>query len=357
VLRRSGLLTAIACACALAAASSAEAAPSGYAGTLSPPQVSADGRSVTAQVSVTATCDPTQYCGFFLVVTTVPATQPCAETISGSSWVGTVVSSPTYGWASPISDTELADWSEYPSLSSGAKHACLYAESASVAPVLVAQADYVVPAPPAPAPIYVPPVVTTPTPVTVPTTIPVPTPTVDDAIPQSLSRTEAVTVMRGWLKRKYGHRWTRGRQRVVKCPVRSSDAQLGCYGVWLYGRRAMARIEVVTETEDSYVFSKDFLSAPAQDDGGSSTTTADDGFCATHVCIPNYDNGTGSTVQCSDGSYSHSGGKQGACSHHGGVSHVMRRMMTASATRAQLASRLAQAVAAATSHGVGSNRG
>lgn len=30
--------------------------------------------------------------------------------------------------------------------------------------------------------------------------------------------------------------------------------------------------------------------------------------------------GSGFTVRCNDGSYSNSGGKQGACSHHGGVS-------------------------------------
>ena len=35
--------------------------------------------------------------------------------------------------------------------------------------------------------------------------------------------------------------------------------------------------------------------------------------------IPNYDNGNGYRVQCADGTYSHSGGIQGACSHHGGV--------------------------------------
>lgn len=344
MLRRSGLLTAIACACALAAVTSAEAAPSGYTGTISPPQVSADGRSVTAQVAVTATCDPAQYCGFFLVVTTVPATQPCSDAFNGSEWLGDVVSNAT---------TAAASWTEYPTLFNGAKHACLYAESASAAPVLIAQADYVVPAPPAP-PVYVPPVVTSPPPVTVPTTVPVPASAIDDVIPQSLSRTEAIGVMRSWLKRRYGHRWTRGHQRVVKCPVRSSDAQLGCYGVWLYGHRVMSRIEVITETEDSYVFSKDFLSAPAQED--PSAPTSDDGFCTTHVCIPNYDDGTGSTVQCSDGSYSHSGGKQGACSHHGGVAHGMRRV-AAEVTRAQLASRLATAVAAAASRHVGSNRG
>jgi hypothetical protein len=35
--------------------------------------------------------------------------------------------------------------------------------------------------------------------------------------------------------------------------------------------------------------------------------------------IPNYENGTGYRVQCADGMYSHSGGRQGACSGHGGV--------------------------------------
>jgi len=42
-------------------------------------------------------------------------------------------------------------------------------------------------------------------------------------------------------------------------------------------------------------------------------------FCETHRCIPNFPNGTGSVVQCNDGTYSHSGGRPGACSHHGGV--------------------------------------
>ena len=54
--------------------------------------------------------------------------------------------------------------------------------------------------------------------------------------------------------------------------------------------------------------------APAVPDPGD-----DASFCDTHACIPNYDNGNGSTVQCEDGTYSHSGGIQGACSHHGGV--------------------------------------
>ena len=41
-------------------------------------------------------------------------------------------------------------------------------------------------------------------------------------------------------------------------------------------------------------------------------------FCDTHECIPNFDNGTGTIIQCADGMWSHSGGRPGACSYHGG---------------------------------------
>lgn len=42
-------------------------------------------------------------------------------------------------------------------------------------------------------------------------------------------------------------------------------------------------------------------------------------FCATHECIDNFEEGRGYAVQCEDGTWSQSGGIQGACSHHGGV--------------------------------------
>jgi hypothetical protein len=48
----------------------------------------------------------------------------------------------------------------------------------------------------------------------------------------------------------------------------------------------------------------------------SGETNAD--FCATHECIANFYNGNGYIVQCADGMWSHSGGIQGACSYHGG---------------------------------------
>jgi hypothetical protein len=61
-------------------------------------------------------------------------------------------------------------------------------------------------------------------------------------------------------------------------------------------------------------------SAPTSiDDGTTAVGGEDSSFCSTHTCIPNYDNGRGTTVMCSDGQYSQSGGIQGACSHHGGV--------------------------------------
>jgi len=40
--------------------------------------------------------------------------------------------------------------------------------------------------------------------------------------------------------------------------------------------------------------------------------------CSYFSCIPNFPNGTGYMVECNDGMYSMSGGRQGACSYHGG---------------------------------------
>jgi hypothetical protein len=43
------------------------------------------------------------------------------------------------------------------------------------------------------------------------------------------------------------------------------------------------------------------------------------GFCEIHDCIENFESGSGSIARCADGMYSHSGGRQGACSGHGGL--------------------------------------
>lgn len=41
-------------------------------------------------------------------------------------------------------------------------------------------------------------------------------------------------------------------------------------------------------------------------------------FCSYFDCIPNFPNGTGYVVECNDSMFSHSGGRQGACSYHDG---------------------------------------
>ena len=58
--------------------------------------------------------------------------------------------------------------------------------------------------------------------------------------------------------------------------------------------------------------------APAPPAGGSTGTGAT--FCSTHRCIASFDEGSGYIVRCNDGEWSHSGGRPGACSSHGGES-------------------------------------
>jgi hypothetical protein len=48
----------------------------------------------------------------------------------------------------------------------------------------------------------------------------------------------------------------------------------------------------------------------------ASSSPAD--FCTTHQCIASFDEGHGTIVQCADGEWSHSGGRPGVCSRHGG---------------------------------------
>jgi len=53
--------------------------------------------------------------------------------------------------------------------------------------------------------------------------------------------------------------------------------------------------------------------------GGSFINSPPSNFCSYFTCIPNFWRSTNGYVdQCADGAYSHSGGRQGACSFHGG---------------------------------------
>lgn len=46
-------------------------------------------------------------------------------------------------------------------------------------------------------------------------------------------------------------------------------------------------------------------------------------FCNTFSCIASFRDGAGYVVQCVDGQMAHSGGRQGACSNHGGTSRAL----------------------------------
>ena len=84
-------------------------------------------------------------------------------------------------------------------------------------------------------------------------------------------------------------------------------------------RFPMSAVDMYTERDatayaSSHDLGPDATVAAAPDDTAS--------FCSTHDCIDNFDNGTGYIVECADGEWSHSGGRPGACSYHGGETDV-----------------------------------
>jgi hypothetical protein len=56
----------------------------------------------------------------------------------------------------------------------------------------------------------------------------------------------------------------------------------------------------------------------ADDEVGSYSHGSDQAFCEEHECIGEFESDDGYVAECTDGTYSHSGGKSGACSDHGG---------------------------------------
>jgi hypothetical protein len=96
-----------------------------------------------------------------------------------------------------------------------------------------------------------------------------------------------------------------------------TQAPASTYALWrqLFKQtRASLRIRNVvvdTQTHDG---------APSDNSGATVNvpSAGDSSFCETHECIPNFDNGNGTIVECADGEWSHSGGIQGACSGPGG---------------------------------------
>ena len=62
----------------------------------------------------------------------------------------------------------------------------------------------------------------------------------------------------------------------------------------------------------------DESSSEGEDEVGSYSHAGDGSFCNSHECIGEFEGEDGYVVECTDGTYSHSGGKSGACSDHGG---------------------------------------
>ncbi len=237
--------------------------------------------------------------GYSPVVATVAATEPCSVG-SASSWSG-----PSELWEPSKSYT--AYWWEWPTLESGPKRACLYANTTPFGYVLLAEATYEVPAP-----------------TTRPGTPPNDFYNCEDFAYQEqaqiyygatdphrldadgdgiaceelprrgttpagdyepyLTVAEAKEVVRYGLKRRFGSRWTRGARKTISCPVRTSDTTVGCKTSWTHRRMRYRTHVVVQETQTDYPYSVKLVSrkrissraSSAHVRGGSSAVVASD---------------------------------------------------------------------------------
>lgn len=81
-------------------------------------------------------------------------------------------------------------------------------------------------------------------------------------------------------------------------------------------RHTFAGPPTITRTRLTPVRSSPASTSPSP---ATSATGTPAGFCTTHQCIASFDEGHGTIVRCADGEWSHSGGRPGVCSRHGGV--------------------------------------
>jgi hypothetical protein len=84
-------------------------------------------------------------------------------------------------------------------------------------------------------------------------------------------------------------------------------------------RFPMSAVDIYTE-RDAVAYATTHDLGP--DDTAAAAPAESASFCSSHDCIDNFDNGTGYIVECVDGEWSHSGGRPGACSYHGGETDV-----------------------------------
>jgi hypothetical protein len=109
---------------------------------------------------------------------------------------------------------------------------------------------------------------------------------------------------------RYGHGWS-----SANFYCWSESTGVTCRS--LYSRHG---VEVNRDGITALIWKAPVLAASGGLGGDSSSSIGGSGddFCSTHTCIADFEDGTGYTVQCADGTWSQSGGKPGACSWHGG---------------------------------------
>lgn len=262
--------------------------------------------SVTGSATYDCASTGSLYCGWFATVADVPAGQPCNNI--DIDYVGEITEVATASFSSAVFPYT---WGfSYPS--QPALTLCLYVNGASPEE-LVAQTTYT---PPPPAPVtYTPPPSTTP-----PDSTP-DSPSKPKPHARTLSASEAKAGLRTVLRRRWGKKLTRGTGYHSSCH-RLSRLRMKCRASWNYQGRWRVTATVRATANKLYwhlTTHKPAKPAPAPTppppSGGG-------GFCDTHPCIPNFDNGTGYIVECNDGMWSHSGGRPGACSGHGGESGI-----------------------------------
>lgn len=297
--RIAGAVATVTVAAALPLSSSALA----YSGSISGITPNSDG-TVTATYSSTVTSsevcfsDGSGICGWYPVAWQVPSTQACgAEDSNNLTYVGDF-------WDVP--GTQTGSDFFYPQYSP--LRLCLEASSVN-GDYLVADAVY--------APSTAPPT-TSPPPAQLPVAQP---PVAQPPAPavETLALSEAKSAVRVALRRKFGSRFAhRSRYRAV-CG-RLSRIRFRCHASWNHRGHWKATVTVWggVQNGEQYVYWR--ISGIHRPSKRRPSAPPSRNFCDTHTCIPNFDNGTGYIVQCNDGEWSHSGGRPGACSGHGGVS-------------------------------------
>jgi hypothetical protein len=84
------------------------------------------------------------------------------------------------------------------------------------------------------------------------------------------------------------------------------------------GATAASRIEEREASESKPEHSQPESGEGGEDEVGSYSHAGDAEFCSMHECIGDFEGEGGYVVECSDETFSHAGGIQGGCSHHGG---------------------------------------